>query len=289
MEFPVFAFSNLAYLHFLNFESSLFPKGPYDAETAGVDREGAGTNCDEETKAAWELAGAEVETRHAGRLLESTKSLDDFQALTIPGGFSYGDDLGAGRILATRLGLGVASELGDALLRLRDRGGLILGVCNGFQVLVKAGLLPGAGETATLTHNDSGRFEARWVRLASSPGLCPFIVDDEPIELPVAHGEGKFLAGKPETLAQLETSGQIVLRYVDQSGRSTQSYPSNPNGSLNAIAGLCDSTGRVFGLMPHPERYVGPTHHPRWTRLGLNRAPDGLKLFRNAVKFLESA
>ena len=245
-----------------------------------------GTNCDEETKAAWELAGAEVETRHARKLLEAPKSLDKFQALTIPGGFSYGDDLGAGRILATRLGLGADSELGDALIRLRDRGGLILGVCNGFQVLVKAGLLPGLGESATLAHNDSGRFEARWVRLGCKPGLCPFIADDEPIELPVAHGEGRFLARNPETLARLESRGQIVLRYVDSSNSPTQSFPSNPNGSLGAIAGLCDSTGRVFGLMPHPERYVEPTHHPRWTRIGLDRAPDGLKLFKNAVTFL---
>lgn len=245
-----------------------------------------GTNCDEETKIAWESAGAEAETRHARRLLEAPSMLDEFQALTIPGGFSFGDDLGAGRILATRLGLGARSELGDALIRLRDRGGLILGICNGFQVLVKAGLLPGDGEPATLTHNESGRFEARWVRLAGSPGLCPFIADDQPIELPVAHGEGRFLTPRFESVARWESRGQIVLRYADSSGRPAETFPSNPNGSVAGIAGLCDSTGRVFGLMPHPERYIEPTQHPRWTRIGLDHAPDGLKLFKNAAAFL---
>src|SRR5947209_7180942 len=152
-----------------------------------------GTNCDEETAAAWDRAGADVETWHVGLLLEAPDALDGFQVLTIPGGFSYGDDLGAGRIFATRLGL----VLDDALRRLHDRGGLILGICNGFQVLVRAGLLPGGPEDclATLTHNDSGRFESRWVRLAATPGRSPFVADADAgtVELPVAHGEGKFL------------------------------------------------------------------------------------------------
>src|SRR4051794_12380968 len=174
-----------------------------------------GTNCDEETSAAWERAGASAETWHVARLLESPHSLDRFQILTIPGGFSYGDDLGAGRILATRLG----TALVDALHRFHERGGLVLGVCNGFQVLVKAGLLPGgaAAGSATLTHNDSGHFEARWVRLAPSPGLSPFVADAEPIELPVAHGEGKFVTADTAALSALEAAGQVVLRYVDES------------------------------------------------------------------------
>lgn len=244
-----------------------------------------GTNCDEETAAAWTLAGAAAETRHVGRVLEAPGSLDDFQALTLPGGFSYGDDLGAGRILATRL-----TALGDALRRFRDRGGLILGICNGFQVLVKAGLLPGGPDAgaATLTHNDSGHFESRWVRLAVRPGACPFLADSGPpvLELPVAHGEGKFLTAEAGALPALEAAGQIVLRYIDETGGPTEDYPANPNGSTGGVAGLCDPTGRIFGLMPHPERHVDALHHPRWTRRGLEHPGDGLRIFRNAVAAL---
>ncbi len=242
-----------------------------------------GTNCDEETAAAWERAGAEVETWHVGRVLDEPEALDRFQLLTIPGGFSYGDDLGAGRILATRLG-----ALGDALARFRDRGGLVLGICNGFQVLVKSGLLPGEGWTSpvTLTHNDSGHFESRWVRLIPTPGHSPFLADAEPIDLPVAHGEGKFLTAEPRALADLEAAGQVVLRYADDRDQPTQDYPANPNGSPGAVAGICDPSGRVFGLMPHPERFIDPLHHPRWTRLGPKDEGDGLRLFRNAVRSL---
>jgi phosphoribosylformylglycinamidine synthase I len=249
-----------------------------------------GTNCDEETAAAWERAGAVAETWHIGRLLESPGSLDAFQVLTIPGGFSYGDDLGAGRILAARLG----TVLGESLRRFHDRGGLVLGICNGFQVLVRAGLLPckGAMGRATLAHNESGRFEARWVRLAVRPGPCPFLSDRSPatIELPVAHGEGRFVPSSPADLAALDRAGQIVLQYADAQGRPTADYPANPNGSPAAIAGLCDPTGRIFGLMPHPERFVDPWHHPRWTRrIGQDReSGDGLAIFVNAVRALES-
>jgi phosphoribosylformylglycinamidine synthase subunit PurQ / glutaminase len=239
-----------------------------------------GTNCDEETAHAWDRAGALTETWHIGRLVESPEALDAFQILTIPGGFSYGDDLGAGRIFAARLG----SVLRGALTRFHERGGLVLGVCNGFQVLVRAGLLPGPrGPAATLTFNDRGHFESRWVRLSCTPGLSPFVVDDEPIELPVAHGEGKFVVADASALKTLESAGQVVLRYVDDHGRPTQDHPANPNGSLGAVAGLCDPTGRVFGLMPHPERHVDPFQHPRWTRQGMASQGDGLRFFRNAV------
>ena len=243
-----------------------------------------GTNCDEETAAAWQLAGARAETWHAGRLLEDPQSLDRFQILTIPGGFSYGDDLGAGRILATRLG----HALGDALRRFHDRGGLIAGICNGFQVLVRCGLLPGgpAPCPATLAHNDSGRFEARWIRLLPRPGLSPFVAFDEPIELPVAHGEGKFLLADHGAMESLDAAGQIVLKYGDDANRPTQDYPANPNGSARAAAAVCDPTGRIFGLMPHPERFVSAIHHPRWTRLGnkLSEEGQGLRIFQSAVK-----
>ncbi len=244
-----------------------------------------GTNCDEEAAFAWRLAGAEVESWHLGRLVESPEGLDAFQILTLPGGFSYGDDLGSGVILAKRLG----SVLGDPLRRFLDRDGLVLGICNGFQVLVKAGLLPASVEIghATLTHNDSGHFESRWVKLLPTPGLSPFLLDDEPVEMPVAHGEGKFVLADASRLEKLEASGQVVFRYADDSNSPTSEYPHNPNGSIGAIAGLCDPTGRVFGLMPHPERNVDPLHHPRWTRKGLGVEGDGLRIFRNAVRALK--
>jgi phosphoribosylformylglycinamidine synthase subunit PurQ / glutaminase len=243
-----------------------------------------GTNCDEETSFAWERAGADVESWHVGRLLESPRALDGFLILTIPGGFSYGDDLGAGRILATRIGTG----LDDSLHRFHDRGGLVLGICNGFQVLVRAGLLPGGHKPcpSTLTFNDSGHFEARWVRLKPSSGLTPFLTDAEPIELPVAHGEGKFVMAEGKALSALSAAGQVVLRYVDDQGRATDAYPYNPNGSPGGVAGVCDPTGRIFGLMPHPERHIDPFHHPRWTRRGPKAEGDGLRIFRNAVEEL---
>ena len=243
-----------------------------------------GTNCDAETAEAWRRAGARPETWHVGRIIEAPETLDAFQILTLPGGFSYGDDLGAGRILATRISTG----FGDALRRFHDRGGLILGICNGFQVLVKAGLLPGpalAGR-ATLTFNDSGHFESRWAHLVPTPGLSPFVSFRDPIELPVAHGEGKLVFANPAALSDLMNTGQVVLRFATADGVPATSYPANPNGSAGAVAGVCDPTGRIFGLMPHPERHVDPLHHPRWTRLGLAREGDGLRIFRDAVTAL---
>ncbi len=243
-----------------------------------------GTNCDEETCEAWRLAGADVEAIHIGRLLETSSLLDGAQILTIPGGFSYGDDLGAGRIMAARLG----NVLGDALRAFHDRGGLVLGICNGFQVLVRAGLLPGGDAgSATLAHNDSGRFESRWVRLKVRPGKSPFFdaAGPEIVELPVAHGEGKFLLASEDDIARLESAGQVLLQYVNDENVPTQAYPANPNGSARAIAGVCDPTGRIFGLMPHPERHIDPLQHPRWTRRlsPLPAAGDGLQIFTNAV------
>jgi phosphoribosylformylglycinamidine synthase subunit PurQ / glutaminase len=245
-----------------------------------------GTNCDEETADAWQRAGASAEIWHINRLLEARAELDRCHILTIPGGFSYGDDLGAGRILATRIGI----VLGEELVRFHERGGLILGICNGFQVLVRSGLLPG-GEgrcAATLAHNDSGHFEARWVRLLPRPGLSPFVTFSEPIELPVAHGEGKFVAAEAACLTRLDQAGQVILQYANPEDRPTQEYPANPNGSACAVAGLCDPSGRIFGLMPHPERFVLPWHHPRWTRRRDEPNPrgDGLWIFESAVAAL---
>ena len=154
---------------------------------------------------------------------------------------------------------------------------------------MKAGLLPGGGDatTATLTHNDCGSFESRWVRLASTPGLSPFVTTADPIELPVAHGEGKFVTADPATLAALENAGRVLLRYADESGHPTQDFPANPNGSPGAVAGVCDPTGRIFGLMPHPERHIDPLHHPRWTRRGPQAEGDGLRVFSGRCTLVE--
>jgi phosphoribosylformylglycinamidine synthase I len=242
-----------------------------------------GTNCEEETADAWQRAGADPVTCHINRLIESPANLDHFQILTIPGGFSYGDDLGAGRIMAARL----ETALGEGIRRFHDRGGLVLGICNGFQVLVRSGLLPGGPSPtrATLALNDSGHYEDRWVRLLPRPGLTPFVTFSDPIELPVGHAEGRFAMADPAHPRIMEAAGQVVLQYADVRGEATQDYPANPNGSVSAIAGVCDPTGRIFGLMPHPDRFVEPWHHPRWTRQGtsLPAEGDGMRIFRSAV------
>jgi phosphoribosylformylglycinamidine synthase I len=241
-----------------------------------------GANCDAEAQFAFEQAGAVAERVHVNRLREQPRLLQRYQVLVIPGGFTYGDDVAAGKILANQL----AHFLGDALRRFRDSERLILGICNGFQVLLKAGLLlppDDEGPVATLAGNTSGKFEDRWVHLRVRPGKCPFLTGMDRLFVPVAHGEGRFLCREEWMLQGLEQSGQAVLHYVDADGRPGD-YPINPNGSQGSIAGVCDATGRVLGLMPHPERHVLPTQHPRWTRHPLAGEGDGLALFRNAVR-----
>jgi phosphoribosylformylglycinamidine synthase len=247
-----------------------------------------GTNCDKETAYAFGRAGALTELVHVNRLLESPRLLDQYQVLCLPGGFSYGDDVGAGRILATQ----IQHHLAEALQAFKAAGKLILGICNGFQVLIKSGvLLPpdGQGPQATLTWNDCGRFEDRWVRLGVTGTKCVFLAGIEAMYLPVAHAEGKFMARTREVLAGLESAGQLVLRYrplLDgQACGDAVPYPDNPNGSMADAAGICDATGRVFGLMPHPERHIDPTQHPRWTRGEAAPVGDGLQVFRNAVEY----
>jgi phosphoribosylformylglycinamidine synthase I len=244
-----------------------------------------GANCDAETQFAFERGGAVAERVHINRLREQPGLLHRYQILAVPGGFAYGDDVAAGKILANQL----AHFLGESLRRFRDADKLILGICNGFQALVKAGLLVPPdedGPLATLTHNASGKFEDRWIHLQASPGRCPFLTDHERLYLPIAHGEGKFICRAAWILQGLEQAGQVVLRYVDAEGRPGP-YPINPNGSEGDVAGLCDASGRVLGLMPHPERHVLPTQHPQWTRLGLAPEGDGLPLFRNAVNYFK--
>jgi len=242
-----------------------------------------GANCDAETQFAFERAGAPADRLHINRLREAPGLLRCYQILVIPGGFTYGDDVAAGKILAIQL----CHFLGDALRKFRDQEKLILGVCNGFQVLLKAGLLvppDEEGPLATLTNNASGRFTDRWIYLKATAGNCPFLHGYEQLHLPIAHGEGNFICREAWMLRGLEESGQVVLRYVDAAGKPGP-FPVNPNGSQGDVAGLCDATGRVLGLMPHPERHVLPTQHPRWTRNGLAEEGDGMRLFRNAVQF----
>lgn len=243
-----------------------------------------GTNCERETAFALESAGARPECLHLTELRAKPRRLADFQILVIPGGFSFGDDAGAGAIFGCQL----RHFLGDALRAFRDAGNLILGICNGFQVLVKTGLLvlpDEEGPLVSLTRNTSGRYEDRWIHLKANPGNCPFLAAIDRLYLPMAHGEGRFVPRKDWILQGLEQSGQVVLRYANQAGEpaTENDRENNPNGSKGAVAGLCDPTGQVLGLMPHPERHVLPTHHPRWTREGLAEAPDGLQIFRNAV------
>jgi len=259
---------------------------------------GNGTNCEKEMAHACRLAGSEeVDIVHISDLLSGEKRLDDYHFLNLPGGFVDGDDLGsakanANRLLHARI-RGTEERLYDSLLRFIADGKLILGVCNGFQLMVKLGLLPGfdgdyATQTVTLAFNDSGKFEDRWVYLkpnAASP--CVFTQGLGGIYLPVRHGEGKLVPRDEGIRRRLHEQKQVALQYCDESFREPEmSYPRNPNGSVDAIAGICNETGRLFGLMPHPEAYLHATNHPRWTREKLPEEGQGLQIFRNAVTFL---
>jgi phosphoribosylformylglycinamidine synthase subunit PurQ / glutaminase len=257
-----------------------------------------GTNCDQEAAFAFQTAGGRPEVVHLNRLLENPRLASDFQILAIPGGFSYGDDISAGRIFGNQ----IRHHLRDCLEEFKAAGKLIIGICNGLQILVKSGvLLPDRADEpiATLTLNDSGKFEDRWIYLRVVSDKCVFLRGIEQMYLPIAHAEGKFVARDAATLQHLDAAGQLVLRYAagTENGSNPNSaihnpqlpgtplpYPVNPNGAQLNVAGLCDETGRVFGLMPHPERHVDPTQHPRWTREKHERG-DGLALFENAVRY----
>ncbi len=245
----------------------------------------AGINCDGETRTACETAGFQAQVVHVNRLVEQPSLLGACHLLAIPGGFSYGDDLGAGRVLGNELRARLLPELRAFV---RD-GRLVLGICNGFQILVRAGLLPDPfGDDLaqlTLAGNDSGRFEDRWIRLKVCSTKSEFLKLEEVIELPVAHGEGKFLPRDEGLLRRWEEGGQLVLRYVDGGGGEA-AYPANPNGSVAGVAGMCDPTGRVLGLMPHPERFQDPLNHPQWTRRAPDAPADGIQFFRNAADYV---
>jgi phosphoribosylformylglycinamidine synthase subunit PurQ / glutaminase len=258
---------------------------------------GFGLNCDGETAYALETAGARVERIHLNSLIKAERSLDDFQIFVVGGGFSWGDDHGAGVIMAMR----IKHRMSDTLLGFVGRGGLVLGICNGFQVLVNLGLLPffdppKLQREVALTWNDCGNFRDQWVNLTMEPSSpCVFTVGMGTLELPVRHGEGKFYAD-PTVIERLVKHNQVIMRYATPDGQKANGlFPHNPNGSIDDIAGVCDPTGRIAGLMPHPEAFNHFTNHPDWTFLKEKHLREGkpppkeglgIQLFRNAVNFL---
>jgi len=243
-----------------------------------------GTNCDEETVIAFQKAGSTVDLVHMNELKRKEKSLEDYQILCIPGGFTYGDDIAAGKIFAVLL----KYMLSQDVKRFIDEGKLVIGLCNGFQVLVKTGLLPGSDgmkQEATLAFNDCGYFQDRWIYMKhENKGKCVVTKGiKDIIYIPVNHAEGKFVADR-DVIRRLEENDQIVFKYVDPDGNYA-GFPWNPNGSMDNIAGICNSEGNVFGLMPHPEKFIHKWVHPYWTRHNLPEEGDGFKIFKNAVEF----
>lgn len=245
----------------------------------------SGINCDVETAHAFNMSGGNAEIVMAEDLRAGEKKLSDYQILTLPGGFSYGDDLGSGTVAALELD----TYLGEQIERFKEKG-LMLGVCNGFQILVRSGLLPMGTlgqRQATLDRNDNGKFVSRRVNLSIEPSNCVFLQDlstSGPIEFQVAHGEGKLVM-PPAIRSQVEANGQVVFRYVDAQGWPSQGFPFNPNGSEGAIAGICDPTGRILGLMPHPERSIHKSQYPNSGRLPELFIPEGLQIFQGMVDF----
>ncbi|MBU0485152.1 MAG: phosphoribosylformylglycinamidine synthase subunit PurQ [Proteobacteria bacterium] len=259
---------------------------------------GYGTNCETEMAHACRLGGADqVDIVHMSELIHGEYQLADYHFLNLAGGFLDGDDLGAGQAGAHRFKYatikGTGERLQDQLLKFIKDGKLILGVCNGFQLMVKTGLLPGFDHNydnrqISLTYNDSSRFEDRWVSLQVDPDSpCVFTKSITNLYFPVRHGEGKFVTMDDAILHRLQEDKLITMRYADpKTGEPTAEYPYNPNGSPDAIAGICDPSGRLFGLMPHPEAFLHRTNHPRWTREELPEEGQGVALFRNAVDFI---
>ena len=253
----------------------------------------AGTNCDDETVRAFRAAGASVERLHLNELSRDPARLEDHRILALPGGFSYGDYIAAGRVFAIEL----RHRLAGPLERFVADGGLVLGICNGFQILVELGLLdaPSSGARRfSLTDNASSRFECRWVTLREERCAVPWLEPGRRMPVPVAHAEGRFVVRDPGVLEELRSRGQIALTYVAPEGSESSAgsgtsvpYPWNPNGSVANIAGLCDPTGRILGLMPHPERNLAPWNHPTWTRLPERTEGEGLSFYRRMVRAAE--
>jgi phosphoribosylformylglycinamidine synthase len=248
---------------------------------------GFGINCDNETHRAFCRAGADASRVHLNDLIEHLELLDQAHILAIPGGFSFGDHIASGKVLANRL----RHKLGGPLERFVAGGKLVIGICNGFQVMVKMGLLPlfdgEFTQEVTLAWNNTCRFENRWVHLGTAPDTaCVWLKDIEQLPLPVRHGEGKFIARDGVVLQRLLDNHQVALRYIRPDGTAAAGeFPYNPNGAADDIAGICDPSGRIFGLMPHPEGFQDRENHPEWTRLPLQAEGAGLQVFRNAVEF----
>ena len=238
----------------------------------------AGTNCDHETLHALKLCGAKPDLRHLREVLKNPKELFNYAILVIPGGFSYGDDVAAGKILANELKFKLKNELEKFVEEKR----LIIGICNGFQVLVKTGLLPGSEsftQNSTLTQNDSGRFQCEWISMKTETSRARWLsVLPKMFDLPIAHGEGRFVAADSALLKSLEKNRQVIFRY----------HPQNPNGSTHAIAGVCNVAGNVVGLMPHPERYVSHYQHPSWTRKLETTQTPGYLFWQGAIQYARS-
>ncbi|MBC6991104.1 phosphoribosylformylglycinamidine synthase subunit PurQ [Hymenobacter sp. BT491] len=261
---------------------------------------GFGINCEEEMAAAYRLAGADATIVHLNQVLHGHVSIHDYDVLNFPGGFSFGDDLGSGVVLANKLRYRQnpnGRTLLDDLREFIANGKFVLGICNGFQVLVKLGLLPNLGgdfnPEVTLTHNASGRYEDRWVRLkVNSATRTPFLKGIDSLEVPVRHGEGRLVIPDAATRERILAEGLNCLTYCDADGCEVTQYPHNPNGADLNCAGLTDTTGQVFGLMPHPEAYLALYNHPDWARRkranpGISEEGDGLRLFQNIVEHIE--
>ncbi len=249
-----------------------------------------GTNCDQETSFAFEMAGAEAIRLHVNQLIERPVLAENFQILCFPGGFSYGDDIAAGRILATQ----IESYLAETLERFRSEDRLVLGICNGFQVMMRLGIFFDSSNKqppATLFWNKQGRFEDRWVHIQKVEGDSPFLRGIHQVYLPMAHAEGRLLFRDEAARKQMSNDGQLCLRYCTSDGKTGDEmleFPDNPNGAECNVAGISDASGRILGLMPHPERHLDATNHPYWTRR--TQQPeygDGFAMFRNAVHYFQ--
>jgi phosphoribosylformylglycinamidine synthase len=260
---------------------------------------GYGINCEKEIASACQMAGSDVSFIHAQKLFTDEFPWNDAHLIVFPGGFSFGDELGAGKTFANRIKYN-SLNLRDKLHAFANQGNCLLGICNGFQLLIKLGLLPGNNnhtQTLSLTNNRSNRFECRWVHHTVSPSNCVFTQNIQSMYLPVRHGEGNLI-GDDTQIRELFSNHQVVLQYAHSDGSVAHEFPSNPNGSIDGIGGLCDSSGRIFGMMAHPEAATRFITDPRWTRLKnelhRNHEPipyygDGFPIFKNAINFLRDS